>query len=256
MMITFKSLGNYGRLGNQLFQIATTMGVAIKNGERYIFPHWSYADRIDVLTAPIQDFNLFQWYDYAEPAFTYSPGIFDIPKDKHVNLSGYFQSEKYFEHCKLQVRNAILTETNLKRREELKKKYRIVDSVCAIHIRRGDYLGLPQHYVNLSENGYYPKAMQMMYDMGVKVFLVFSDDPDWCRRAINMPGVFTVRNETDFDDLLLMSGCTYHIIANSSFSWWGSWLAESKCIIAPSKWFGPAITHDTKDLYRPEMIIL
>lgn len=255
-MITFKALGNYGRLGNQLFQIATTMGVAIKNGEQYVFPYWAYARDINVLSCPPQDLSLFQWHEYTESAFTFDTNIFNIPKDKHINLSGYFQSEKYFEHCKPQVKAAILTEHNLKQREILKKKYGIDDDSCAVHVRRGDYVHLPNHYTNLGLD-YYISALQLIWTTHkAKNTIVFSDDIEWCKNFFNVPNFVYSHETCDFNDLLMMSSCGYHVTANSSFSWWGSWLANSKCVIAPKSWFGPAIQHDTRDLYRSEMIKL
>jgi hypothetical protein len=67
-----------------------------------------------------------------------------------------------------------------------------------------------------------------------------------------------IENEQDYIDLYLMSLCENNIIANSSFSWWGSWLNKNKekKIIAPSKWFGKKINHDTKDLIPKEWIVM
>ena len=65
-------------------------------------------------------------------------------------------------------------------------------------------------------------------------------------------------NDADID-LCLMTKCDYHIIANSSFSWWGAWLISNpdKQVIAPKMWFGPAYADkDTKDLYYPNWIVL
>jgi hypothetical protein len=63
-------------------------------------------------------------------------------------------------------------------------------------------------------------------------------------------------NPTEID-LCLMSMCDHNIIANSSFSWWGAWLNNNpnKKVVAPKKWFGPAYTHNTKDLYPESWII-
>jgi hypothetical protein len=54
-----------------------------------------------------------------------------------------------------------------------------------------------------------------------------------------------------------MTLCDYHIIANSSYSWWGSWLANSERTIAPKNWFaGDCAGHDTKDLYCENWIVI
>ena len=88
--------------------------------------------------------------------------------------------------------------------------------------------------------------------------LVFSDDPDWClSQELFESDRFLISklNSSEFD-LCVMSLCKYHIIANSSFSWWGSWLAKSKKTVSPKNWFGPPLTHDTKDLYCDNWIVL
>ena len=105
----------------------------------------------------------------------------------------------------------------------------------SLHIRRGDYTVNPNHPTQTVE--YYDKALSN-FDSKIPVF-VFSDDPSWCHeQKLFSDDRFLISdgNATEFD-LCLMSLCTYHIIANSSFSWWGAWLAKSKKIIAPKNWF-------------------
>lgn len=259
-MITFRSLGNHGRLGNQLFQIAATIGLADKLGTTAVFPQWPYSNDIAVLCKSEESLNALKWTPRWEHTFKFDETIFSAAApDENIALQGYFQSEKYFEHCKGQVHRVVMNETTLKRRDELKQQYSIDndnEKICAVHVRRGDYLSLPDHYVNVSESGYYSRAWQAMMDTGVRLYIIFSDDILWCKQTIRGPGVRYSRETKVFDDLLLMSLCSRHIIANSSFSWWGSWLADSRLTIAPAKWFGPAIPHDTSDLYRPEMVLL
>ena len=89
------------------------------------------------------------------------------------------------------------------------------------------------------------------YELALKHFdkntnlLVFSDDPEWCQQQeLFADDSIMISQGNDADiDLCLMSKCNYHIIANSSFSWWGAWLADSEQIIAPIKWFA----NDTAD---------
>jgi hypothetical protein len=90
-------------------------------------------------------------------------------------------------------------------------------------------------------------------------FFVFSDDPDWARANVEVPAPlhFVTHNSArpDFEDLRLMSLCRHHIIANSSFSWWGAWLngGSGKVVVAPTQWFiDPRI--DTRDLIPPGWI--
>ena len=134
----------------------------------------------------------------------------------------------------------------------LKKKYGDIlkENLCSIHVRRGDYLGLPNHHPACPLE-YYEEAMKQMDDS--KIFLVFSDDFGWCKENFTNSNVIFIEDNKDYIDLFLMTLCQNNIIANSSFSWWGAWLNqnENKKVIAPNKWFGKAIQHNTKDLIPP-----
>lgn len=116
-------------------------------------------------------------------------------------------------------------------------------SVC-IHIRRGDYVENPHtnqvHGILPVE--YYAKAIQMIRDsLNSPSFFIFSDDPKWLREQAIFKGMNIISNtkNKDWEEMYLMSQCSHHIIANSSFSWWGAWLAENpdQIVIAPKKWF-------------------
>ena len=87
--------------------------------------------------------------------------------------------------------------------------------------------------------------------------IIFSDDKQWCLDNMkNYIGEdFSITNTEDpYVELYMMTKCHYHVIANSSFSWWGSWLSNTKLTVAPSRWFGPAINKNTEDIYPKEWI--
>ena len=109
------------------------------------------------------------------------------------------------------------------------------NKVIALHIRRTDYLTNPNH--PSQPMSYYESALKN-FDKNDRI-LVFSDDPEWCQQQeIFADDTIMISQGNDADiDLCLMSKCNYHIIANSSFSWWGAWLAKSEKIIAPKNWF-------------------
>ena len=123
--------------------------------------------------------------------------------------------------------------------KELCKSF-IVEDTISLHIRRGDYVSNPNHPIQ--SISYYKKSLSKLPDLPV---IVFSDDPDWCSEQEFFEDdrfMIAENNSTDCD-LCLMSLCKYHIIANSSFSWWGAWLAKSERVFAPQNWFGAQCSH-------------
>ena len=72
-------------------------------------------------------------------------------------------------------------------------------------------------------------------------YYIFSDDPEWCRNNLLSDNSTIVSSPSDdkWTDMSLMSCCKHHIIANSSYSWWGAWLNKNpgKIVIAPVNWF-------------------
>ena len=128
------------------------------------------------------------------------------------------------------------------------------EDVISLHVRRGDYVTNPNHPTQNMD--YYENALSYF---GNESVIIFSDDPEWCKsQDLFSSDRFSIseNNTTEFD-LCLMSMCKYHIIANSSFSWWGAWLAKSKKVIAPSNWFGGSCSNKSpKDMYCDGWIVL
>lgn len=253
-MITFSQIGKYGRLGNQLFQMAAVIGTAKKANCEYGFP----AQHTASIKLPGLTINPAGYERRQERSFTFDHlWWLDLENKPNLDLFGYFQSERYFDHCKKDVYDAIMTPENLAVRASALSRHNINTeyAYASMHIRRGDYLALPNHYAQLTKTRYYQNAFDILQGT-VDKFLIFSDDIDWCKANMNAD-VCTFINEPDaLTALMLMSFCGTHVIANSSFSWWGSWLANAKMTIAPREWFGPAITHNTRDLYRQDMLIM
>jgi hypothetical protein len=120
-----------------------------------------------------------------------------------------------------------------------------VEAVC-IHVRRGDYSLNPhtRAFHGLLPPEYYQSAMSVIEKRSPRVFYyVFSDDLDWCRDHLRFKGeaafVDVNAGKPAWMDMRLMSRCRHHIIANSSFSWWGAWLnvSKDKVVVAPQEWF-------------------
>ncbi|RYF47825.1 MAG: alpha-1,2-fucosyltransferase, partial [Cytophagaceae bacterium] len=127
----------------------------------------------------------------------------------------------------------------------------------SIHIRRGDYVNHPEFSKTFGFVGldYYKQALQQLNDHYEDTQLyVFSDDHAWVHENLPLPDNTVFVQNTgpngDVADLVLMSQCRHHIIANSSFSWWGAWLNphSDKLVITPRKWYKQQPTWNTKDL--------
>jgi hypothetical protein len=277
-VITYNKIGHFGRLANQLFQFASTIGIAKKIGTSAYFPienmynpnveHFldgvtreiyfdipKYFKNANEVLLPLK--NIKYSAEVQEPNFHFFEQMFSIPDGS--NLNGYYQTEKYFKHCEEYIRYLLTFQDSII--EESKKLFPNVENEkVSIHLRVGDYAALQQFHP-IMDSHYYQAAMNYFCDENYetdKYFLVFSDDIDYAKRLIGEGDciLYMENNPTEID-LCLMSMCDHNIIANSSFSWWGAWLNNNpnKKVVAPKKWFGPAYTHNTKDLYPESWII-
>jgi hypothetical protein len=160
----------------------------------------------------------------------------EITGRDRLNLEGYFQCEKYIDEK--HIKDCFSIEPLIEK-EIIERNSGLFEEHCSIHIRRDDYLKYPDIHPFLGEE-YYRKAIDMMKERGYKKFLIFSDDLGWCKDHFKgNEFLFSDRNYKNYEDLILMSMCSSHIIANSTFSWWGAWLRDTeKTIIAPENWFG------------------
>jgi hypothetical protein len=168
-----------------------------------------------------------------------------LKTSRRVYLDGYWQSEKYFTEIANILRKDLrlrdpLHPINADYAQQIRSNHAI-----SLHIRRGDYL--EPHYSKVfyhCDEAYYRNAMDLMLrNYPDAHFFVFSDDPEWAKQNLSSyPKISYVENysvKRDWELIYLMSLCRHHIIANSSFSWWGAWLNENpdKMVIAPQKWF-------------------
>ena len=105
---------------------------------------------------------------------------------------------------------------------------------------------------------YYEEALSKFGDN--RTVIIFSDDPAWCKeqKLFDSDRFLVAEGNSQYIDMCLMTLCVGHIIANSSFSWWGAWLANSEKVIAPKNWFSGHLEeqNDTKDLYCPEWEVI
>lgn len=260
-------MGNLGRLGNQMFQYSALRGISSKFGYSYCLPPESYVGTIDKNCAN-SDCNIFQCFTLPEVDRLITSNFLKVEENSfnldnviwnncpdNIDLFGYFQTEKYFKHIEDEIKKDFTFIDNIVSpcKEFMKSEFGNSD-VISLHIRRGDYLNYSHHPTQSLE--YYETSLNF-FDSDCPV-IIFSDDIEWCKskHLFNSDRFFYSEKNSTAIDLCLQTLCTYHIIANSSFSWWGAWLANSKRVVAPKKWFGSPLMHDTKDLYCVNWVIL
>jgi hypothetical protein len=198
--------------------------------------------------------------------FTDTSSLEDLytSKPRKIVLEGYFQKEKYFKENESQLREIFAFKKILNTHNQtLADRISALNSV-SLHVRRGDYVkdaGI-NAYHGVCPPDYYKEAIRMISKKTRDaVFFVFSDDIEWCKGNLDIPGeaVFVSHNTgaDSYVDMQLMSLCKDHIIANSSFSWWGAWLNPfaEKTVIAPKNWFADNSV-DTSGLYPKEWLII
>ena len=193
----------------------------------------------------------------------FDPRILEL---QEAYLEGYWQTEKYFEDPGVvkQLRDDFTLDPGKVLKDasawETLKRIRQTESV-SIHIRRGDYLapGTVETFGGICTEEYYRKAVEYLLErFPDAVFYVFSNDKEWTTRHLTGDRFITVEYDEELDDeadLLLMSMCRHHILANSSFSWWAAWLndAPEKTVIAPARWLNG---RDIRDIYTDRMVRL
>jgi len=260
-MLAFNYLGKLGRLGNQMFQYASLKGISRNRGCDYCIPNHN-----QVIKDPYGfDMKIELFYPFKmnglrprniklldrgyapvaeERHFHFDELLFNMCPDE-ISLAGYFQSEKYFKHIEDEIRADFSFKDEIL--EPCKEMIGSIGEVISLHVRRTDYLTNPNHTILGLD--YYEQALNKFYDAS-SVF-VFSDDPEWCKEQELFSGDrFMISESGDqYVDLCLMSLCKQHIIANSSYSWWGAWLSGSDNVVAPVRWFGVNNSYkNTKDL--------
>jgi hypothetical protein len=285
-----------GGLGNQLFQYATGRALALRLGCELLLYTSRLHDRASNVTprqfeldhfrvkarvATAADVRLMPWLHrvpavshwfspwrtYVERGLGYNAAFAELPDQTY--LVGYWQSVRYFASVAGQIAAELSAARPLSPASEAVAGVISQGLSVALHVRRGDYVSLASA---ASRHGaldlpYYEAALQRVRGQveGARYF-VFSDDIDWCRE--NLPlgaaeAVYVGHNTGPdaWQDLLLMASCRHHIIANSSFSWWGAWLADQlhgesgHAVIAPARWFAGQPCEDLSDRFPAHWVL-
>jgi hypothetical protein len=251
-----------GRLGNLMFQIAHGYSQAIIHNMEYMYPLIG----ADVISLKDTIFSKVKYFDgriedlnredvvFVDSTFHYTP--IEPVKNKITVFTGYFQSEKYFQNHKKEIKDLYSPPQNfidkcLMDYPELKS-----GNVTVINVRRGeDYLGQPENHPVVTEEFIY-RALD--YIPNKEHIYVVSDNLPWCKEAIKLPNI-TFVDYSGLDALWLLSLCKNFVISNSTFSWWGAYLGEKEdsVVVAPDVWFGPGVHsrgHYEFDIYKDNWV--
>jgi len=285
-----------GGLGNQLFQYAAGRALAIRHNtgllldtfalnssargvtarslELYHYKHASHVSQLSIFRFskwlrffPKLTNFVSPWHMFVEDGLGFNNEFQLLPDMTY--LFGYWQSYRYFSNVECQIVSDL---TPVNRMSDTSKALEEKIDSCvsvAIHVRRGDYVSLPsasELHGSLPID-YYKVAVNKISSTVTDVrYFVFSDDPNWCRENLSLDrsAIYVTHNTgaDSWQDLMLMACCKHHIIANSSFSWWGAWLADHRCsvastrmVIAPARWFSGQPHHDLSDRFPQHWII-
>jgi hypothetical protein len=205
--------------------------------------------------------------EYREPHFHYDPAFEAL--GPQMALFGYFQSERYFGTIAESLRGWLSPREPLdSAASSTLVQIEASRLPISVHVRRGDYLnpGTAEYHGILGEPYYREALVRLEAAAGQNAELfVFSDDAAAAEQALNFVPKSRLNHvrgdpERPWEDMALMARCRHHVIANSSFSWWGAWLNRShdKIVVAPRAWFAPAELkkRNTADLYPPGWILI
>lgn len=260
-------------LGNQIFMLFNMLSYYIDYCDDYII----YYDKNksnkqkyywDTIFNKIKD----KISDTCDIKNKYDEGVFHYNKipeyDNDIVLDGYFQSDKYFKHNINKIKSILDIDSKITSVKQEFPEY-FNRKTIAIHFRIGDYYYLQKsHPVKPIE--YYLNALKELANRGIVLqdynILIFCQEIDnnivneyiklINKHYSNLNYKKVADNIPDWKQMLLMSSCDNFIIANSTFSWMGAYLANKNYVVAPEVWFGPYYKNYKLHDLRPENWIL
>jgi hypothetical protein len=255
-LITSLSIGTggLGRVGNQMFTIASCIGIATKSGQPFGFPGWHNRDNA-LFGGEVTDFSehfvnpLPEVMDHVPfQSYGYFWGYRDIVLPTgNWSIDAHMQDARFFEHCMDTIRHYF----------RMKDEPGQNDYV-AIHYRAGDYIDDPNAYHPRCSQEYYYAAMYKMRQMFTGCeFIVFSDDIEAAKKMFGYRYDLLYFCDTYIESFKLMKKCKSFITANSSFSFMAALLGDhpEKKIVMPKRWFGTQ-ANITFDGYPKEAVII
>lgn len=253
-----------GGLGNQLFQIFTTIALAMKRNFAFYFLNITSLDngkRHTYWTSFLSKLQPFLKPSYVNKTLIMRETGFDYSELPLHNmnsycLQGYFQSYKYFENEFEKIYNMLRIgqqQVSVLNKVNLTPSFFASSNVISIHFRLGDYKNLTHIYPLLTES-YYLNALSWIQtqllqepELTIIYFCELSDmnhiESFMIPKLRKFFPLFTFHRAPeylqDWEEMLLMSSCHHNIIANSSFSWWGAYLNRNpkKIVCYPDTWF-------------------
>ena len=285
-----------GGLGNQLFQYSAARAIAHRNNQRLAFDVSYYAED-QSRTYKLSHFSIYgSLISPHQLAFLTGRGTRGVRKylsraarlivpglehrvvearsfridesiaksTGNIYMVGFWQSEKYFKDTEGLLRGELALKLPPDKANAAVLESIVGANSVSLHVRRGDSVSDPhaRRLMGVLPLDYYRRAIETLGQITREPhFFVFSDDMAWVRAniQINGPVTYVTHNgvNQDYADLRLMANCHHHIIANSSFSWWGAWLCSypGKTVIAPRTWFSD-VRWDASDLIPESWISL
>jgi hypothetical protein len=253
MTITCNWLGKAGRLGNQLWQIAATVGIARQRNEQVLLPWWEYQEFFNVPDVWFLDKGI------TPSGTSVNEHVRHLPPE----AKPYLQDYSLFAHIEDEIRQVFQPSASAQAKLntfELPETPRL-----ALHVRRGDMATAHLR----GEEGYHPLRPMSYYQDAVASFdgyrsaIVFSDDIPWCREAFadsfdsknlvffeggpsrsrECEDRYLIEPALDWIDLLMMAQCQQFILSNSTYSWWAAFISGTPGdqIRYPLPWFGPKL---------------
>lgn len=263
-MITFSKINSHGRMGNQMWNIAAMIGFSKKYGVSLNMPDWHYAKYFSNTPGGGSPRGI----QVKEKAFHFTPEYYDsLDWSMDMDFFGYFQSPRYFEHCKDEVMRGFQFEQSFK--QKVREKYAEIfkKKTIAISCRVGDYVGNPG-YVVLPAMYYILALYEHFKDWKDYNLIFLSDDIPWTKLHFGcLPNAYFATDfdnsnyffsETAVEQLCLMSMADHFIIANSTFSEWGAMLGEKEdsIVVRPAHYLAGKLKQecDMKDHYPSHWI--
>lgn len=250
--MTFDQIGKYGRLGNQLFQLASTIGIAETHKHCWFFPEHISETCVGKLFGlqgtkgkeqNDQNFTIIKEQD--ETLYTIS-----LPPPSHpqttISLIGYFQNWQYFEESIPTLKRTMQISPELIRETKFRFPEVMAPNSVAVHVRRGDFTKAKNAnlYIPLDVQ-YYKTALTMIPD--IDVVIIVSDDMEWCKQHISHftdKKIIYSTHEDELSDFVLLYLAKHIVTANSTFSWWAAFLkvindgwGHDGLVVAPDTWF-------------------